>query len=106
MNLGNETFSDTHKYYYRIEVYLCHILCTYTVLQIRWGNRDNFGIIINISTLEHIFFYSPLEPSHQEGSNEGSQHMLILRNKKIIFDLSLIPPLTKSYDIHNANINS
>ena len=50
--------------------------------------------------------------SHQDGSNEGSQqmffkenkkkkkkkHMFLLKNKKKIFELSLIPPLIWSSD--------
>ena len=52
------------------------------VLQIRMGNRDNFGIIIhNFRKKKHICDAS-LEPSHRNGSNEGSQHMFSLRNKK------------------------
>ena len=47
------------------------------VLQIRSGSRDNFGII------KKTFFYDPsLELSRRDGSNEGSQHMFSLRNKK------------------------
>ena len=52
-----------------------------SVLQIRRGNRDNLGII-------HIFLHKSkfcdpsVEPSHQDGSNEGSQHMFSLRNKR------------------------
>ena len=52
------------------------------VLQIRRGNRDNFGIIIHISTIINIFCDPSLEPSPRDGSNEGSQHMFSLRNKK------------------------
>ena len=51
------------------------------VLQIRMGNRDNFGIFIHIFPQKHICDPS-LEPSRRGGSNEGSQHMLFLRNKK------------------------
>ena len=45
------------------------------------GVRDNLGIISHISTQKRICDPS-LEPSHQDGSNEGSQHMFLLRNKK------------------------
>ena len=31
-----------------------------------------------------------LEPSHRDGSNEGSQHTFLLRNRKIIFELSSV----------------
>ena len=50
------------------------------MLQIRRGNSDNLGIISHISP-QNIFCDSLLQPSHQEGSNEGSQHMSSLRNK-------------------------
>ena len=52
------------------------------VLQIRMGNRDNFGIFIHIFPYKKHICDPSLEPSCQDGSNEGSQHMLILRNKK------------------------
>ena len=55
------------------------INCTRS-LQIR-GNRDNLGIISHISSL-NIFRDPSLEPSPRDGSNEGSQHMFSLRNKK------------------------
>ena len=51
------------------------------ILQIRMGNRDNSGIFIHIFHTKHICDPS-LEPSRRDGSNEGSQHMFILRNKK------------------------
>ena len=51
------------------------------VLQIRKGNRDKFGIFIHIFPLRHICDTS-LEPSHRDGSNEESQHMFSLKNKK------------------------
>ena len=51
-----------------------------TVLQIR-SNRGNLGIIA-ILLHKNIVCVPPLEPSRQEGSNEGSQNMLLLRNKK------------------------
>ena len=50
------------------------------VLQIRMGNRDNFGIFINFFE-KHICDLS-LEPSRRDRSNEGSQNMFSLRNKK------------------------
>ena len=56
-------------------------LIFYTVLQIRRGNRDNLGIISHVFQ-KNIFCDPPLEPSRLEGSNEGSQHMFSLRNKK------------------------
>ena len=51
------------------------------VLQIRRDNRDNLGIIFHISPLKHIFDPSS-EPSCGGESNEGSQNMFLLRNKK------------------------
>ena len=56
-------------------------VCIDGVLQIRRGNRDNLGISSYISPL-NIFCDPSLEPSHRDGSNEGSQHMFSLRNKK------------------------
>ena len=55
-----------------------------TELQIRRGNRDTFIGINSYSIFLHknIFCDPPLEPSHQDGSNGGSQHMFSLRNKK------------------------
>ena len=51
------------------------------MLQIRRGNRDNLGINV-IFLHKNIFCDPPLEPSHQDGFNEGSQHTFLLRNKK------------------------
>ena len=56
----------------------------YAVLQIRRDNRDNLGIISQISP-ENIFSNPSLEPSRRDGSNEGSQYMFSLRNKKKYF---------------------
>ena len=55
---------------------------TETVLQIRRGNRDNLGII-SIFFHKNISCDPPLEPSHQDGSNGGSQHMFSLRIRKL-----------------------
>ena len=52
------------------------------MLLIRRGNRDNFGIIIHIVPKKNIFYDSSLDPSCRDGSNEGSQNMFSLRNKK------------------------
>ena len=52
-----------------------------SVLQIRRGNRDDLGIIFLILH-KNIHCDPSLEPSCQDGSNEGSQHMFSLRNKK------------------------
>ena len=49
------------------------------VLQTRRGNRDNLGIEF---LHKNIFCGPPLEPSHRDSSNEGSQHIFSLRNKK------------------------
>ena len=51
------------------------------MLQIRRDNRDNLGMLSHISPLKHIFDPS-LEPSCGDGSNEGSQNVFLLRNKK------------------------
>ena len=63
----------------------------YPVLQIRTGNRNNSEIIIHI--FPYIIFCDPsLEPSHRDGSKEGSQHMFSFINKKnypqIIFSIT------------------
>ena len=68
------------------------------MLQIRKDNRDNSGIISHISPLKRFCDLS-LELSHRDGSNEGSQHMFSLRNKKIIFELSSLLPLIWSFGI-------
>ena len=62
------------------------------VLQIRRVKRDNLGIIFHI-TPSNICCDPLLEPSRQDGSNEGSQHMFSLRNMKNIFELPSKPPL-------------
>ena len=73
------------------------------VLQIRKVKRDNLGIFSHIPPKKYIFCDPPLEPSRRDGSNEGSQHMFLLRNKKIIFELSLILPLiwSPAYLLYN-----
>ena len=43
-------------------------------LEIRRGKRDNLGMIFHITPLKHMLNPS-LEPSRQDGSNEGSQHV-------------------------------
>ena len=58
-----------------------HIIWSITVPQIRKVNWDNEEIIINIPH-QNIFCDPALEPSHRDGSNEGSQHMFLMRNKK------------------------
>ena len=55
----------------------------YPELQIR-SNRDNSEIVSHISP-QNIFCNPPLIPSHRDDSNEGSQHMFSLRNKKNYF---------------------
>ena len=52
-----------------------------SMLQIRKENRDNLEIIRHISK-KKTFFDKSLEPSQRDSSNEGSQHMFSLRNKK------------------------
>ena len=50
-------------------------------LQIRRSNRYNLEIIFHLSP-KNIFCDPSLEPSRRDGSNEGSQHMFSLGNKK------------------------
>ena len=62
------------------------------VLQIIRGNKDNLGIIL------HIFHKykscdTSLEWSCQDGTNEGSQHKCLSRNKNI-FDYPCYPLLS------------
>ena len=45
------------------------------------GNRDNLEITSHVSH-KNRFCDPSLELSRQDGSNEGSQHMILLRNKK------------------------
>ena len=52
---------------------------------------------------KNIFCDPSLEPSRRDGSNEGSQHMFSLRNKKLIFELFLIPPLICSSEINKTH---
>ena len=52
----------------------------YSVLQIR-SNKDNLGIVIHIFSIK-TFCDTSLEPSLRDGSNEGSQHKLSLKNKR------------------------
>ena len=59
-----------------------HTVQTKTVLQIRRSNKDNLGIIIHIFFYKNIFCDPSLEPSDRDGSNDGSQHMFLLKNKK------------------------
>ena len=62
------------------------------MLQIRRGKSDNLRITFHITPLKRVCDPS-LDTSRQDGSNEGSQHMFLVTNKKIIFILSAIPPL-------------
>ena len=45
------------------------------MLQRRRGNRNNLGVISHISPV--IFCDPSLELSHREGSNEGSQPVIV-----------------------------
>ena len=65
----------------------------YSVLQIRSSNMDNLGIIGHIFPIKTFFCDPPLEPSHRDGSNEGSQHVFLGEIRKIICELSSVPPL-------------
>ena len=53
----------------------------FSALDKKGCNRDNLGTISHI--FYKILFCDPsLEPSHRDSSNEGSQYMFSLRNKK------------------------
>ena len=45
------------------------------------GNRDNLGII-SIFIHTNVSYDPSFEPSRRDSSNERSQHMFSLRNKK------------------------
>ena len=63
------------------------------MLQLRRGKRDNFGIIFRIPPI-NIYCDPSLEPSYRDSSNEGSQHMFSLKNKKnYLWILFSIPSL-------------
>ena len=47
------------------------------MLQIRRGKRNNLGL-----HFQNVCCDASLEPSHQDGTNEGSQRTFSLRNKK------------------------
>ena len=51
------------------------------MLQIRRGNWDNLEIIYHFFR-KRIFSDPSLELSRRDGSNEESQHMFLLRDKK------------------------
>ena len=55
---------------------------TVPVLQIRWGKKDNLGIIFHIIPLK-CMLYPSSELSCQDSSHEGSQHMFLLRGHNI-----------------------
>ena len=86
------------------ESFFCHVtsfflmievLCgngNLTSAQVRRGYRDDLGIIVHIFHT-NIFCDPSLEPSRRDGSNEGSQRMFLLRNRKNIFELSSIAPV-------------
>ena len=71
-----------------------------SVLQIRRGNRDNFGMIIHIYH-KNIFCDSSLELSRRESSNASHNICFCWEIRKIVFELSSIPPLIWSSDSMN-----
>ena len=77
-----QSTSGTPWYYWLFYDILITADLANSELQIRRSNRDNLGIIGLIPPLKHIFYDPPSEPSRQDGSNDGSQHMFSLRNKK------------------------
>ena len=54
----------------------------YSVVQMRRYYWDNLVIICHHFFIKTYFMTPSLELSHQDGSNEGSQHMFSLRNNK------------------------
>ena len=61
--------------------------------------------IISHICSENLFCDPSLESSHGESSNKASQYMFSLRVRKIIFELSPIPPLiwmSDNIDIYKA----
>ena len=53
--------------------------------------KCNWANLVIMSLISPQIFCDPLlEPSYRDGSNEGSQHMFSLRNKKNIFELSSV----------------
>ena len=53
-------------------------------LQVRRGKRDNLGIIFHLTPLKHML--GPIiKTVSGDDSNEGSQHMFLLRNQKNYF---------------------
>ena len=59
-----------------------------SVLKIRRGYRDNLGLIFH----KNLCCDPSLEMSCQDGSNKGSQHMFLLRNKKKYLRIILNTP--------------
>ena len=51
------------------------------------GKRDNTGLII-LFLHRNVSYNLSLEPSHKDGSNEGSQQIYPLNNKKIIPEIA------------------
>ena len=70
-----------------------------SVLQIRRNNWDYYGII-SLICHKNIYCDPSLEPSCQDSSNEGSQCIFLLRNKKIKSELSLLPLLIWSAECY------
>ena len=54
-----------------------------------WGHQFTLAKFLH----KNIFCDPSVEPSHWDGSNEGSQHIFSSRNNKIIFELFSIPTL-------------
>ena len=62
------------------------------MLQIRRSKRDNLEIIFQIISLK-IMLRLSLEPSYQDGSNEGHNIHFHSEMRKIIFELSSLQHL-------------
>ena len=61
------------------------------MLQIGMGKKDLLGIILHTTPL-NIYCDPSVEPSHRDGSDEGSQQMFLLRKKeKLSLNFSQYP---------------
>ena len=52
-------------------------------------HKGGVGSFLKVPRGNSVFCDPSLEPSHRDGSNEGSQHTFLLRKKKIIFETIL-----------------
>ena len=79
-------------------IVICIKLYEYTSIIWQFSRKEGVTGIIErkfalfINEKNNISCDCSSEPSHSDGSNEGSQYMLSLRNKKNVFKLSSKPP--------------